>query len=88
MDCVSNFGSITVEVFGTEEIFVTLTGSYGQEDGQNPKFELSFFEGQIDYELEGSQDSYLVGEINDPKLQGTLETVVNLEGCLFLLPLT
>jgi hypothetical protein len=80
MDC-GLFGLFNVEVLGTNEITVVLNGSYNQGPGLNPKFDALFLDGQQNISLDGIINSYLVGEINGPNLEGTLETIINLEAC-------
>jgi len=93
MGCTS-FGNINVEVFGTNEITVHLESSFPGFDGGNPKIFAFPLDGQIDIYLEGIQDVYLEGSFLTYKgdhyvpLEGELGLIVELEGCVYLQPLT
>ncbi len=67
------FGQVNIQLFGTEEVSVILEGS------------LNFvqLEGQINWELNGSQNLYPSAVLNDPNLEAELGLVLNLEGCLY-----
>ena len=81
-------GAFNVEIIGTQDIIVTIEGSYGQEIGLNPKREIVWLNGLQHIELNGQQNIYIEGELTSPKLHATFENPVNLQGCLYLQPLT
>jgi hypothetical protein len=67
------FGQVNIELFGTEEVEVILEGS------------LNFVQlkGQINWELNGSENLYPSAILNDPNLEAELGLILELEGCLY-----
>jgi hypothetical protein len=67
------FGQVNIELFGTEEIDVILEGS------------LNFVQlkGQINWELNGSENLYPSAILNYPNLEAELGLILELEGCLY-----
>jgi hypothetical protein len=66
------FGQVDIYLSGSLEI--VLEGEVGPVE----------LDGLIDIKKRGTQNIYLEGILNDPNLEGTLETIVNLEGCLIV----
>ena len=67
------FGQVNIELFGTEEVDVILEGS----------LDFVQLKGQINWELNGSQNLYPSAILNDPNLEAELGLILELEGCLF-----
>jgi len=82
MECTL-FGQINVDVIGTNEISVVLNASFNGDETQKDIY-TEDLDALSAITLNGIQNAYLEGIINDPNLQGTLETIINLEGCMFI----
>lgn len=71
------FGQVDIELLGTKETEVVLEGTLTAV--RNAFVDLK---GQIDFELNGTQNIFLEGILNDPYLEGMTEPIVELEACL------
>ena len=67
------FGQVNIELFGTEEVEVILEGS----------LDFVQLKGQINWELNGSENLYPSAILNYPNLEAELGLILELEGCLY-----
>src|SRR6056300_1226179 len=66
------YGQVNIELLGTKETEIVLEGNLSAES----------LKGQIDIYLDGAQNIFLEGGLNGPYLEGTIETTLELEGCM------